>query len=158
MKKRISIFFVLTLCFNMTFAQSEEEYKGVKFRNVSLEEAIQIAKAEGKRVFVDFYTQWCGPCKAIAENVFPTDTAGLFFNQRFVNIKIDVGVPDGKHYADKYFIDSVPTFIIFEPDGSIRCRWMGASYRSTAERFINIVQKNLGEIISVKEEAGNNEF
>ncbi|MFR4036530.1 MAG: thioredoxin domain-containing protein [Butyricimonas faecalis] len=28
------------------------------------------AKTENKTIFVDVYTQWCGPCKHVSENVF----------------------------------------------------------------------------------------
>ncbi|MDE5610835.1 MAG: thioredoxin family protein, partial [Odoribacter sp.] len=68
-----------------TFAQ-----EGVNFRNITLEEAQEQAKAENKLVFMDCYTSWCGPCKNMTEKVFPQKAAGDYFNPRFVCVKYDM--------------------------------------------------------------------
>ena len=44
--------------------------EGTQFRELTFEQALAAAKEEGKLVFVDCYTSWCGPCKDMAENVF----------------------------------------------------------------------------------------
>ena len=41
------------------------------FRHISYAEGLEAAKAEGKTLFIDFYTEWCGPCKRMARDVFP---------------------------------------------------------------------------------------
>ena len=57
--KRILLLFVICL-----FVQSVSvAQEGVDFRNISLEEALEQAKAEDKLVFVDCYTPWCFPGK-----------------------------------------------------------------------------------------------
>ena len=41
------------------------------FRELSFDQAVAAAKSEGKQVFVDVMTSWCGPCKLMAREVFP---------------------------------------------------------------------------------------
>ena len=48
------------------------------------------AKENGKLIFIDFYTTWCGPCKQMSKNIFPLKEVGDFYNKHFVNYKIMV--------------------------------------------------------------------
>ncbi|MEF9985752.1 MAG: thioredoxin family protein [Bacteroidales bacterium] len=112
-------FLVFTLCalFALTsFAQTE----GVNFEHGTLQEALNKAKANKKGpklVFLDCYTTWCGPCKHMANTVFPTKAAGDYFNKNFVNIKIDMEKGEGLELAKKYSVAAYPTFLILNIDG-----------------------------------------
>ena len=59
------------------------------FRSISFDEALKVAKQENKLVFIDFYTDWCGPCKKMAKEVFPQKMVGDFMNAKFVNLKLN---------------------------------------------------------------------
>ncbi len=86
-----------------------------EFRNLSYTEAIAAAKAEGKPVFIDFYTSWCGPCKMMARDVFPQKAAGDYFNTTFVTIKLDAE-KEGKEAAEKFGVTAYPTFKVISAD------------------------------------------
>jgi len=58
------------------------------FRHITFDQAKEAAKTEGKLIFVDFYTQWCGPCKRMAATVFPKKEIGDYLNAGFVNLKL----------------------------------------------------------------------
>lgn len=59
------------------------------FRNITVDEAIELSKKENKLIFIDFYTDWCGPCKMMAKNVFPQKHVGDYFNANFICLKLN---------------------------------------------------------------------
>lgn len=113
-------FVLITLCalFTLTsFAQTT----GVNWEHGTLQEALNKAKANKKGpklVFLDCYTTWCGPCKQMANDVFPTKEAGDYFNKNFVNIKIDMEKGEGIELAKKYSVAAYPTFLILDANGN----------------------------------------
>ena len=62
----------------------------INFREGGFAEALEAAKSENKLVFMDCYTSWCGPCKALAKDIFTRKDVGDFFNANFINVKYDM--------------------------------------------------------------------
>ena len=113
----------LVLVASVTFAQ------GVAFEpdGTLLPQAAAKAKKENKLVFVDCYTQWCGPCKKMARDIFPQEKVGKFMNERFVNVKIDMEASYAEGLSKEWQVSGYPTFIIFNADGKEIGRFMGGS-------------------------------
>lgn len=88
------------------------------FRHITYDEAINAAKSENKMVFMDFYTDWCGPCKMMMRDVFPQKEVGDFMNKNFVCIKLNAE-KEGKELAKLYKIDAYPTFIGIDANKNI---------------------------------------
>lgn len=64
--------------------------------------------AKDKFVVVDFYADWCGPCKALApviEELSISETDVTF---------VKVNVDDSKDLANEYGISSIPTLVYFK--------------------------------------------
>ena len=101
-----------------------------------LYEAAMKAKKENKLVFVDCYTQWCGPCKKMLRDVFPQEKVGKYMNANFVSIKIDMEAAYAEGLARNWQVSAYPTFIIFNADGKEIGRFMGGS---DADHFIKRV-------------------
>ncbi len=92
--------------------------QGIEFQHISLEKALEKAKAEDKLVFIDFYTTWCAPCKAMAKNVFTLPEVGAVYNKEYINIKLDAE-KEGLKAAKKYLVNSYPTYIYLNANGNI---------------------------------------
>lgn len=93
---------------------------GIDFFQGDWRDAFESAERSGKAVFVDVYTEWCGPCKLMDANVYPTAAAGAYFNPRFVNVKIDAEdeAIDGPAFAKRYDVGGYPTLLFLRPDGT----------------------------------------
>ena len=83
--------------------------RGIRFFRGTWQEACRVAAEEGKLVFADFYTRWCGPCLHMAEEVFPLSFVGDFYNEHFVCVKIDAERGEGVELAERYGVRSLAT-------------------------------------------------
>lgn len=88
---------------------------GIVFDHGTWQEAKQKATKENKLIFVDFFTEWCGPCLGMAEEIFPQMEVGNLYNARFVNLKIDAEKGEGLTLKDRYAIGSYPTYLFIDP-------------------------------------------
>ena len=61
--------------------------QGVNFQELTLKEACAKAKAENKLVFIDCYTDWCGQCRLMTEEIFTMKEMGDYFNPKYICIK-----------------------------------------------------------------------
>lgn len=113
----MKIILLLLLVGFLPYPENSDQNKSVCFQSISLKEALAKAKAEHKNIFMDCYTSWCGPCKAIARDVFTVDSIADYFNRTFVCVKYDME-KEGKELTQKYPIDCYPTFLILDTAGN----------------------------------------
>lgn len=109
--KKILLSLVLTAFLFPAIAQES----GIRFFHGTWEEAIALAKKEKKPVFIDFFTEWCGPCLNMALTIFPLPQVGDVYNKNFVCLKIDAEKGEGKELAQKYGVYSYPSYIFVNP-------------------------------------------
>lgn len=101
--------------------------QGIQFFEGSWADAKAKAAKENKHIFVDAYATWCGPCKMLAKDVFPQAEVGTFFNEKFVNVKIDVEKGEGVQFAADYSVTAMPTLFYFAPNGELVHKTLGGS-------------------------------
>ncbi len=93
--------------------------QGIKFYQGTWQEALREAKSKDKLIFVDCYTTWCGPCKAMSKRVFTKEDVGTYFNDNFINLKLDMEKGEGKSFAKKYKIRAYPTMLFIDKSGKV---------------------------------------
>ena len=129
-----------------------ETGEGVRFQNLTFEEALRQAKAENKMVFLDFYTSWCGPCKMMNKTVFPLKSVGDYFNKRFVSMRMDAE-KEGKALAQRFEVNAYPTYFVINTDGSVYHKMIGGRTEvdllADLERVLNDRTKTLPYMDSV---------
>lgn len=90
--------------------------KSIIFEKGNWSAVVEKAKKENKLIFIDFYTQWCGPCLNMAEEVFILPSVYDFYNSTFINAKIDAENGEGIELAKRYGINSYPTYLFVDPN------------------------------------------
>lgn len=110
MKKTLFII----LSFALLYPSMAQE-SGIQFFHGSWDEAVAKAKQENKKIFIDFFTEWCGPCLNMALTVFPLPQVGEVYNRHFVCMKIDAEKGTGIELAKKYGVHSYPNYVFVDP-------------------------------------------
>ena len=117
--------------------------QGIEFFHGSWEEALIEAEKQGKPIFVDCYTTWCGPCKRMAKDVFPKEEVGAFYNEYFINVKMDMEKGEGPSFGKKYPVGAYPTLYYIKSDGEVIMAQRGARQ---APEFIELGKSALSRI------------
>jgi thioredoxin 1 len=81
-------------------------------------------------VVVDFWAEWCGPCRMIAPAL--EEIAGAM-NGKVKIVKLNVD--ENPRTAEKYGIMSIPTLMLFK-NGELASRQVGAAPRQKLEQWI----------------------
>lgn len=81
-------------------------------------------------VLIDFWAEWCGPCKMIAPVLEELNDE---MNGRIKFIKLNVD--QNNRTAAQYSIRSIPTLMIIK-DGAVLAQNIGASSKAQIEEFI----------------------
>ncbi len=99
--------------------------QGIAFEHQSMSEVLKQAEKANKLVFVDLYTDWCGPCKMMSKDVFTQAEVGDFFNSNFINLKVNAE-KEGVEYAKKYEVSAYPTLVVINAKGELVYKEVGA--------------------------------
>ncbi|MCB0704820.1 MAG: thioredoxin family protein [Saprospiraceae bacterium] len=103
--------------------------QGIGFiEDQSWESILENARETNRIIFVDAYASWCGPCKAMSKEVFILPTVGAFFNEHFINVKLNVEKGDGPNVASHYGVQVIPTYLFVNGDGDLIHSGLGYLY------------------------------
>ena len=95
----IKIFLILFLFqFNEAYSQ---KIKWLKF-----EEAIEKQKNNPKKIIMDLYTNWCGPCKVMDKKTFGNRYVAKYINEFYYAVKFNAEGDEVINFFDQKFINS----------------------------------------------------
>jgi thioredoxin 1 len=87
-----------------------------------------------KPVIVDFWAEWCGPCRAVAP------VLDRIIEERGDELKlVKVNIDEEQELAQRYGVASIPTMILFR-DGAPAAAAIGAQPKGAIERSLGLAE------------------
>src|SRR6202034_2141677 len=118
---------VHTLTVLPRFSRNSEDSMVDKVTDATFDQ--DVLKASGP-VVVDFWAEWCGPCKMIAP-ALEEISKSLSGKVKIVKLNVD----ENPGVAAKYGIMSIPTLMMFK-NGELASRQVGAAPKQKLEQWI----------------------
>ena len=82
-------------------------------------------------VLLDFWAEWCGPCKMIGPLL--GELSEEYANKMKV---VKLNVDENSNTAIQYSVRSIPTLILFK-DGQVQAQHIGAAAKGQLKQFID---------------------
>ncbi len=100
-------------------------FANIDFKNLSINQAIDLAQKENKKVFIDFYSTACPPCKIMEKDVFTDSAVSAYINEHFIAVRSNAASIEGKLEKYEYKISAYPTLLFLSPEGKELTRLIG---------------------------------
>ncbi|MEI6245325.1 MAG: thioredoxin family protein, partial [Acidobacteriota bacterium] len=104
----------------------------------TLAAALAKAKAEKKNVFIDFETDWCGPCKSMDEWIWTDAEVADQLRAGYIGVKLDGDIE--KAMVKRFAVAGYPTMIALDASGKELWRLVG--YQSSKEMLARFALKH----------------
>lgn len=154
--KHLLFTLVFLTCF---FAQAQE----IKW--MTMNEALEAQKNQPKKIFMDVYTDWCGPCKILDKRTFHNKDVVAYVNEHYYAVKFNAeGTeevqyndftytnpnynPDRKGRNSQHFfanalkISGYPSMVFFDEKGNLIAPVVGFKTPQQLEIYLKMIQND----------------
>ena len=175
MKKTILLLTILA--FNL-------QTKAQKINWIPLNEALELQKTKPKKIMIDVYTNWCGPCKMLDKNTFQNKDVATYVNKNYYAVKFNgegndtinykgnsYGNPNydktkknkrnsSHNFANSIGINAYPTIVFMSENGDLIMPLRGYYNPNQLELYLKLFKNDEHKNITTKEkfEAYNKNF
>ncbi|WP_439184535.1 thioredoxin family protein [Carboxylicivirga taeanensis] len=128
-----------------TYQLDAQKKEQIEFQSIGFEEALSLAKKEGKGVFVNYSTKGCVPCKQMEANVYTNASLASYVSKHFICLKLDP-VKDSQLRQvarEQHQVKGFPTLIFLNADGKILTRNTGLMDVETMQKLASVALKSI---------------
>lgn len=94
----VNIYILLFVTTKAAFSQTEEAVHWLSFEQLNT-----VLKEKPKKVFIDFYADWCTPCLKMQKEVFTNKAIIKELNKNYYAVKMNVETTDTIRFGDQVF-------------------------------------------------------
>lgn len=113
------------LIFVLVISIGSAQTNAINFNGGSLKKTLKEARKQKRTVVLDFYADWCLPCKQMEKVTFSDPEVIEHFNKNHVIYRVDVDQFAGMDIAEKYRVNKYPTLIFLDRKGKERLKTTG---------------------------------
>lgn len=167
--KKITLLFTLTMF--MAFTGVSQTIKWI-----TLEEATSLQKKKPKKIMMDVYTNWCGPCKMLDKNTFHNVDVANYVNENYYAVKFNAEGNDqvkykGTTYGNptykpemanrrngvhdltrKFGVSAYPTIVFLDETGELIFPLRGYQNPQQLELYLKMFKNDDHKTIKTQEE------
>lgn len=147
-----------------------------KINWVTLSEALELQKKTPKKIMMDVYTNWCGPCKMLDKNTFHNKDVADYVNKHYYAVKFNGEGNDVVTYKKNKFtnpsynpananrrnsahqltgylqVSAYPTIVFFDEKGEVLAPIRGYQQPTQLELYLKLFKKDDHKNIKTQEE------
>jgi len=141
---------------------------------MSLEDAVEAQSKEPRKIIMDMYTTWCGPCKLLDKNTFQNPDVATYINKNYYAVKFNAegntdvtfkektysnpnfdpskkGRNSQHELAGSFGVNAYPTIVFIDENGGLIAPIPGYKAPNQLEIFLKLFATNKYKEVTTKE-------